>query len=137
MKTRENDTSNYEDFEDWWRNEGTYFTTGLGDTADPGASVVVTPGGSASADPWYATVLKTTLPVVATAYQQRQLTALNIARINNGLPPLTADQYAAVYQPPAAQVTVGPNSAAERAMWFFGVGGLGILAFMAWNRRQR
>lgn len=103
--------------------------------ADP--ATVTVPGGDPNAVPWWQTTLQTTLPVLATAYQQKLLADTNIARINQGLPPLTADQFAAVYQPPAAQVTVGPTQSAERAMWFFGIGGLALLGFMAWNRRQR
>lgn len=118
-----------------WSSDAAFFA-GPNDPA--AASVVITPGGDPSAaKPWYETVIQTAVPALATAYQQRLLTQTNIARINAGLAPLTAEQYAAVYQPPTAQVTVGPNQSATRAMWFFGVGILGLMGYSMWLRNRR
>lgn len=107
-----------------------YYSGGLG--ADPStdpAALTVTPSGATTRQgekPWYETLIQTTVPVLASAYQQNQMTKLNIARINQGQPPLSAEQYAAVYQPPSAQVQVGPDATMKKVMMF---GGLGLLAF--------
>lgn len=107
-----------------------YYSGGLGadPTTDPNA-LTVTPSGNTTRQgekPWYETLIQTTVPVLASAYQQNQMTKLNIARINQGQPPLSAEQYAAVYQPPSAQVQLGPDAAMKKVLMF---GGLGLLAF--------
>jgi len=78
--------------------------------------------------PWYETLIKATVPAAMTIWQQQQMTKLNLARINAGQAPMTAAQYAAVYQPPSARVQVGPDAQAEKLiMW----GGAALLAFFA------
>lgn len=81
-------------------------------------------------EPWYTSVLRTTLPVLAQTYQQQQLTKLNVSRMNQGLPPLTAQAYAQNYMVPAAQVQVGPSADAQKLMIY---GGGALLAFLVLN----
>lgn len=98
-----------------YESERGYFAEGLGDD-DTGASLT-TPSGAATrqADqPWYAQVLQTVVPAAMSVYQQNQMTKLNLARINSGYPPLTGQEYAATYQPPAAQFQVGPTADAKK-----------------------
>lgn len=82
--------------------EAAYFAgLGEGDSAAPAAT------------PWYETVVKAVVPAVTTAYMQNQLTKLNVARLNAGQSPLTAEQFSAAYQPTAATVAVGPDRTAK------------------------
>jgi hypothetical protein len=91
-------------------------------------------GTSAPATPWYDTLAKTITPVIASTYQQAQLTKLNVARMQQGLQPLTAQQYAANYQVPAAQVQVGMD-AGTRQLVTYGLIGLAGLYLMRHMRR--
>lgn len=107
-----------------------YFGLGDPDTA----AAAVTPSGvpTKQADvPWYQTLIQTAVPALTTVYAQNQLTKTNIARINNGLPALTASEYAATYQPPSAQVQVGPDATAKRLMMYAGFGLLAYLGLKA------
>ena len=115
-----------------YRTEGAYSGSesdffGLG--APDQTSVMVTPSGQPTnqAEPWYQTLLKTAVPALTTVYAQNQMTKTNIARINAGQAPLTASEYAAVYQPPSAQVQVGPDASAKRMLLY---GGLAVLAYV-------
>lgn len=101
------------------------FFSGLGESADDSTLLTVTPSGSTTRQgetPWYESLIKTAVPVLASAYQQNQMTKLNLARINQGQPPLTAEQYASVYQPVGARVEVGASSALMKALLFAGAG---------------
>lgn len=107
-----------------------YFS-GLGDTAEMNAGMVnVTPSGEPTRQaekPWYETLIQTAVPALTAAYAQNQMTKLNVSRINQGLPPLSAQEYAAVYQPPSAQVQVGPTQQATKLLMY---GGLAVLALV-------
>lgn len=125
-----------------WASERMFFA-GLGE-ADDSSMTDVTPSGVATRQaevvfptvtvtgkrpaetPWWQPVLQAAVPVLTTAYAQNQMTKVNIARINQGQAPLTATQYAAVYQPPSAQVQVGPTAQATNMLLWIG-GGLALL----------
>lgn len=96
------------------------------------ADLVATQGDKS--EPWYTAVLRTTLPVLASTYQQQQLTKLNISRMNQGLPPIDAQTYARNYMVPAAQVQVGPNEAAKNLIIY---GGGALLAFLFINSMMK
>lgn len=85
-----------------WGSEAAYFTgLGEGDGAAPATS------------PWYETLIKAAVPALTTAYMQRQMTKVNVARLNAGQSPLTAEEFSATYQPNAANVAVGPDRTAR------------------------
>jgi hypothetical protein len=69
---------------------------------------------------------KEVLPAVASVYQQDQFNKMNIALINAGRQPVSAQQYMAT-QAPTANVVFGPNDAAQRWIVY---GGLGLLALV-------
>lgn len=81
-----------------------------------------------NAAPWYAAALTAAIPAAAAVYSQAQLSKLNVARTKAGLAPVTAQQYSTVYQPPSAQVTVGPSASAEKLFLY---GALGLGGFLA------
>lgn len=117
-----------------WESERRYFS-GLGESdSDPGL-LTVTPSGSTTrqgeATPWYESLIKTAVPVLATAYQQNQMTKLNLARINQGQPPLTAEQYTSVYQPAAARVEVGTSKKLTQMLMIGGAVVAGIFGLKA------
>ena len=116
------DKSGYQSGRNMWDNEAAFFA-GLGDPAPVSPAEV----------PWYETLIKTAAPVLMTAYQQNQMTKLNIARINQGMAPLSAEQYSQVYQPAAARVQVGPDANAQRFMLYAGIG---LLAFLGLRRAK-
>lgn len=89
--------------------------------------------GNGPGEPWYESVLRSTLPVLASTYQQQQLTKLNVARINQGLPPLDASAYARQYMVPAAQVQVGPTAEGQRMLLYVGLGIAGLIALKAFK----
>ena len=110
-----------------WNSESMYYAGTLGETDE--AALMVTPSGASTRQaetPWYETLIKTAVPVLSTAYQQSQMTKLNLARINQGQPPLTAQQYAAAYQPPGARVELGMTSQTQKLL-LWGAGGLALL----------
>lgn len=116
-----------------WESERRYFS-GLGESADDASLLTVTPSGSTTRQgetPWYESLIKTAVPVLASAYQQNQMTKLNLARINQGQPPLTAEQYSAVYQPVGARVEVGASSGLMRGLMFAGLGIAAIVGLKA------
>jgi len=71
-------------------------------------------GEAPAATPWYETLIKTAIPALSTVYMQKQLTKINVARLNAGQSPLTAEEFSATYQPNAANVSVGPDRTATR-----------------------
>lgn len=110
-----------------WASERAFFS-GMGE-ADEATPTAVTPSGATTRQaetPWYQTAIQTIVPAAAAVYQQRQLTKLNIARINQGQAPMSADQYAEIYQPPAAQLQVGPTTRATNMLLWVG-GGIALL----------
>ena len=93
----------------------------------------ITPSGQPTRQnesPWYQTLIQTAVPALTTVYTQNQLTKMNIARINAGQAPLTASEYAAVYQP-AAQFQVGPDAATKRLMAYGAVALLALVGLRA------
>lgn len=86
--------------EDCYNSENTYFE-GLGE------------GETAPASSWE-NFFKTAVPTLMNAYTQRQLTKLNVARLNAGQAPLTPGEFQASYQPATATVAVGPDQTASR-----------------------
>lgn len=99
----------------------------LGD--DVTEATVVESQGAQESEPWYAAVLKTSLPVIMNTYQQQQLTKLNIERMRQGLPPISAATYANQYMVPTAQVQVGPTEQMQKMM-LYGAIGIGALIFL-------
>lgn len=114
----------HEGEQDWDSQDG-YFGLSGADTA----AAAVTPSGVPTKQaevPWYQTLLQTAVPALTTVYAQNQMTKTNIARINQGLPALTSQEYAAAYQPPAAQIQVGPDAGAKKLVMY---GGIALLAY--------
>ena len=114
-----------------WECEAMYFDmdAGLGEV-DP-STALVTPSGQptkqAGSMDWFSDAVKSILPVAANVYQQRELTKLNVARINAGQTPITADQFARTYQPPSARVSIGPDNTAKKFMM---IGGALVVGFI-------
>lgn len=102
-----------------WAN-GTMYNIGLGDDGVGDDEIMnITPSGQSTS---WADAFKSAIPVLASVYQQKQLTQMNLARINRNQPPLTAQEYATVYQPPSAQVQVGATADAKRMMIYAALG---------------
>ena len=114
---------------DMW-NSGTMYTVGLHDDGSESDVMVSTPSGSATN---WADVFKTAIPAVASLYQQQQLTKLNIARMNSNQRPLTAQEYASVYQPPAAQVRVGATSDTKNLLMYAALGVAALVGLRAFK----
>lgn len=109
-----------DDYRNWMN--GCMYSVGLSDDGSVGedASVMMsTPSGASTS---WGDIFKSALPVLTSAYQQRALTKMNIARINMNQQPLTAREYAAVYQPPSAQVQFGATADTKRLMLYAVVG---------------
>lgn len=116
----------------YWNSEAMYFAGGLGEADE--SVINVTPSGATTRQaesPWYETLIKTAVPALTTAYQQTQLTKLNLARINSGQPPITAQQFAATYQPPTAQVQFGVTSQAQKLLMYGAIAALGLVGLRA------
>lgn len=99
-------------------NDGSMYATGVTDSnslADDDALVSTTPSGMSTN---WADAFKSAIPVLASVYQQRQLTKLNVARTQRNLAPMTAQDYANYYQPPSAQVQVGATADTKRLMLY-------------------
>ena len=96
-----------------WNNEAGYFS-GLG--ADDESSWV--------------DAFKEVLPAVASVYQQREFNKANLALINAGRPPMSAEQYTAM-QPATAKVQVGPTDDAKKWMVYAGIGLLALVGLRA------
>lgn len=104
-----------------WQSEAMYIG-GLHDDdslSNDAAVMMTTPSGSSTS---WADAFRSAVPLLASVYQQRQFTRMNIARINQNQPPLTAGEYAAVYQPPSAQVQFGATADAKRLMLYAAIG---------------
>lgn len=97
-------------------------------------TVITESAGSGTVEPWYQSILRSTLPVLASTYQQQQLNKLNLERMRNGLPPISGQQYASQYQIPAAQVQVGMTSDTQKLVMY---GGLALLAFLGINSMMK
>lgn len=105
---------------------GRMYATGLsGDSMGEGDDIVMAATPSGASTSW-ADAIKTAAPILASAFQQQQLTKLNVARISANQPPLTASEFSRVYQPPSAQVQFGVTSDAQRLM-LYGAAGLAAL----------
>jgi hypothetical protein len=113
------------------REENELNWTSLGDDSE---SDITAAQGDKAKEPWYSSVLRTALPVLASTYQQNQLTKLNISRMQQGLPPISASTYASQYMVPAAQVQVGPSEQAAKLLLY---GGGALLAFLVFNSAMK
>lgn len=94
------------------------------------ALVATTPSGAPtrqSTDTDWGQIISGAIPVLLSAYQQQQMTKINVARINNGMPPLSTAEYVSVYRPPAAEVQVGATPRTEKLVMF---GGLALLVII-------
>jgi hypothetical protein len=96
-----------------WGNEAGYYQ-GMGDD-----------GGTSWVD-----AFKEVLPVVASAYQQDRFTKANINLINQGKPPMSAEQYNAM-QPASAKVQIGPTDDAKKWIVYAGIGLLALVGLRA------
>lgn len=112
-----------------WASEGAYF---LGEDSSDASIVNITPSGNTTRQetPWYESAIKTALPVLANVYQQREMTKMNIARMNRGLSPLTGSQYAQ-FQPPTAQVQFGATADAKKLMLYAAIGVAALVGLRA------
>lgn len=118
-----------------WASEHGYLD-GVGSDGGETVDMMTTPSGApstpAGAKPWYesiANAVSSIVPVAANVYAQKKFTDLNIARAQQGLAPLSAQQFSTQYQVPLAQVQVGPNDSAKKALYIGGavLGGLVLL----------
>lgn len=107
-------------------NSETAYFDGLGD------------GEAAPAASGWENIFKVAVPALTTAYMQNQLTKLNVARLNAGQSPVTAADFAANYQPTAANVAVGPDRTATQLIFgAMALGGLYFGARLFMNQRGR
>lgn len=114
---------------------GAMYATGLGEDESGGDAIVMTtPSGiptlSSTSSSW-ADAFKSAVPILASVYQQRQLTKMNVARINRNQAPLTAQEYATTYQPPSAQVQFGATQDAKRLMLYAALGVAALVGLRA------
>lgn len=121
-----------------WASEGGYFK-GLGDSWGGIPDLIdatITPSGSAtrqtgeSSGGGWVDAFKAALPAVAGVIQQRDFNKMNLALINTGRPPMSAQQYQQVYQP-ATQVAVGPTADAKRWIVYAGIGLIALVGLRA------
>lgn len=105
-----------------WASESGYFR-GLGE--DGGESVL--PAAPATDKTWYEKLVESLVPTAAAVYQARELNKLNLQRVQQGLPMLSAQQFAQTYQPPVATVQVGMTPQTKQMLMF---GALGIAALV-------
>ena len=121
-----------------WNREAGYFK-GLGDTWGGIPDMIdatITPSGAPtrqtgeSAGGGWVDAFKAALPAVAGVIQQRDFNKMNLALINTGRPPMSAQQYQQVYQP-ATQVAVGPTADAKKWMVYAGIGVLALVGLRA------
>ncbi len=112
-----------------WASEQAFF---LGEDASDASIVNLTPSGNTTRQdtPWYESAIKTALPVLANVYQQREMTKLNIARMNQGLSPLTGAQYSQ-FQPATAQVQFGATADAKKMMLYAAIGVAALVGLRA------
>jgi hypothetical protein len=103
--------------------------TALGDD-----ETVITDAAGTKVEPWYQSILRSTLPVLASTYQQQQLNKLNLERMRQGLSPISGQQYANQYMVPAAQVQVGMTGDTQKLVMY---GGLALLAFLGINSMMK
>jgi hypothetical protein len=118
-------SENWDDARAW--GDGSMYANGMTDSnslADDSALVSTTPSGMSTN---WADAFKSAIPVLASVYQQRQLTKLNVARTQRNLAPMTAQEYANYYQPPSAQVQVGATADTKRLMLY---GALAVAALV-------
>ncbi len=88
-----------------------------------------TPSSTSSSTPWYANLLTQGMSL----YQQIELQKTNLARAQQGLPPLTASQYGATV--PTATVNVGLSSGTKAALWLVG-GGVVLIGIAVISRKR-
>jgi len=111
--------------------DGSMYGRGLsGGSIGEGDDVImaVTPSGASTS---WADAFKTAAPILASAFQQKQLTKLNIARINSNQPPLSAREFSQFYQAPSAQLQLGVTADAQRFMVYAAIGLAGLVGLRA------
>lgn len=86
---------------------------------------------------WLDTLIKAGVPALTSAYTQRELTKFNIARLNAGQSPITAEEFGASYQPASARVTVGPDPMARNLMIAALIGGAIFIGVQFFAPRRR
>jgi hypothetical protein len=89
--------------------------------ADTEADVI----NNTQANPW-ADALKALAPTIASVYSQTQLTKMNVARMQKGLAPISAEDFASNYQVPAAQVQFGMDAQTRQMLMYGAIGLLGL-----------
>lgn len=112
-----------------------YYSPSLGeDGGESTLMVTTTPSGAPTrqgTDVDWGSVINTALPTVMNVYQQRQLTRMNVARINAGQAPITADEFGASYRVPTAEVQIGATAQTQRLVMFMGLGVLALVGLRA------
>jgi hypothetical protein len=111
-----------------------YEGRGLGEEDGSYVMVTTTPSGEPtrqSPDTDWGAVARSVIPSVMSVYQQAQLTRMNVARINAGQQPLSAQEFGANYRVPSAEVQIGATAQTQRLMMFAGLGVLGLVALRA------
>jgi hypothetical protein len=107
------------------------YHTGLGeDAGESTLMVTTTPSGETTRQGGgtdWGSIITGALPTLLSVYQQRELTRMNVARINAGQPPLSVQEYTSNYRVPSAEVQVGVAPNAQRMLMF---GGLAVLALV-------
>lgn len=100
--------------------DGSMYSVGLNDDGvGDDALMTTTPSGASTS---WADAFKSAVPILASVYQQKQLTKLNVARINKNQAPLTAQEFSSVYQPASAQVQFGATSDMKKVMLYAALG---------------
>lgn len=118
-----------------WEGESGYFR-GLGDEGSDLIDFSITPSGSPtrqtgeSGGGGWVDAFTSVLPAALGVIAQQQYNKMNLALINSGRPPLTAQQYQQVYQP-STKVAVGPTSDAKKWIVYLGIGVAALVGLRA------
>lgn len=115
------------------------YPSGLGEDAGESTLFITTTpsgattrqGGDITGSTDWGAVIQTALPALLNVYGQQQLTRLNVARINQGLSPITAREYVDVYRPPTAELQIGATAQTQRMLMFAGLGVLALVGLRA------
>jgi hypothetical protein len=93
-----------------------------------------TPSGAAtrqSGGTDWGAVFSAAVPTAMSVYQQNQLTRMNVARINAGRAPLSADEFGANFRVPSAEVQIGASAQMQKMMLYAGLGVLALVGLKA------
>lgn len=111
------------------------FNYGLGeDAGESTLMVTTTPSGeptrqSGTPVDW-GQMINAIVPTALSVYQQSQLTRMNVARINAGQQPLTAQEFS-YYRVPSAEVQIGATAQTQKLMLYAALGLGGLVALRA------